>query len=116
MQVDRYEEYPKMRELIQRKDNLVAQRATPAFFMQVDYPPCPPCLHTWARPGLKFLILMLLPTQNPSLQGSSISFMHGGLMVAQDGKETPKDFQHTLLRNARIHEKLVEPCRPIYGS
>ena len=36
-QVDRYEEYPKMRELIHRKDSLVAQRATPAYFMQVFY-------------------------------------------------------------------------------
>ena len=33
-QVDRYEEYPKMRELIQRKDSLVAQRATPPYFIQ----------------------------------------------------------------------------------
>lgn len=35
LQVDRYEEYPKMRELIQRKDSLVAQRATPPYFIQV---------------------------------------------------------------------------------
>lgn len=49
MQVDRYEEYPKMRELIHRKDSLVAQRATPAYFMQVIPFPHPrqqsPVLH-----------------------------------------------------------------------
>ncbi|CAL8465627.1 g5163 [Coccomyxa elongata] len=34
--VDRYEEYPKMRELIQRKDDLVAQRATPPYYLNAD--------------------------------------------------------------------------------
>lgn len=38
VQVDRYEEYPKMRELIQRKDDLVAQRATPPYYLNVSYP------------------------------------------------------------------------------
>ena len=37
-QMDRYEEYPKMRELIQRKDDLVAQRATPPYFLKVPQP------------------------------------------------------------------------------
>lgn len=37
IQVDRYEEYPKMRELIQRKDDLVAQRATPPYYLNVSY-------------------------------------------------------------------------------
>ena len=36
LQVDRYEEYPKMRELIQRKDDLVAQRATPPYYLNVN--------------------------------------------------------------------------------
>ena len=36
LQVDRYEEYPKMRELIQRKDDLVAQRATPPYYLNVS--------------------------------------------------------------------------------
>jgi hypothetical protein len=35
MQVDRYEEYPKMSELVRRKDELVAQRATPPYYMKV---------------------------------------------------------------------------------
>ena len=36
MQVDRYEEYPKMRELTQRKDDLVAKRATPPYYLNVS--------------------------------------------------------------------------------
>ncbi len=35
-QMDRYEEYPKMRELIQRKDDLVAQKATPPYYLNVS--------------------------------------------------------------------------------
>lgn len=34
-QSDRFEEYPKMRELVMRKDQLVAQRATPPFYLNV---------------------------------------------------------------------------------
>ena len=62
-----------MRELIQRKDSLVAQRATPAFFMQVDHPPpCPPtCLDPWAGPALGAFMLLLLPTKIPSLSISA---------------------------------------------
>ncbi|KAK9828073.1 hypothetical protein WJX81_008698 [Elliptochloris bilobata] len=33
---DRFEEYPKMRELVIRKDQLVAQRATPPFYLKAD--------------------------------------------------------------------------------
>jgi hypothetical protein len=36
LQMDRYEEYPKMRELIQRKDDLVAQKATPPYYLNVN--------------------------------------------------------------------------------
>ena len=35
MQTDRYEEYPKLRELVVRKDELVRHRATPPYFMKV---------------------------------------------------------------------------------
>ncbi len=34
-QSDRFGEYPKMRELVMRKDQLVAQRTTPPFYLKV---------------------------------------------------------------------------------
>lgn len=80
VQVDRYEEYPKMRELIQRKDSLVAQRATPAFFMQVNYPAFPPsCLDPCARPALSVPLLMLLPTKIPSLSAATCMIIHASV-------------------------------------
>lgn len=36
MQVDRYEEYPKMSELIKKKDDMAAQRATPPYYIKVS--------------------------------------------------------------------------------
>ncbi|GAQ87453.1 Methyltransferase [Klebsormidium nitens] len=33
---DRFEEYPKLKELIQRKDRLIAERATPPMYLQMD--------------------------------------------------------------------------------
>lgn len=36
LQTDRYEEYPKLKELVNRKDNLVAMRATPPYYLKVD--------------------------------------------------------------------------------
>ena len=35
MQTDRYEEYPKLKELVNRKDDLVAVRATPPYYLKV---------------------------------------------------------------------------------
>ena len=35
MQTDRYEEYPKLKELVIRKDELVAVRATPPYYLKV---------------------------------------------------------------------------------
>lgn len=37
MQTDRYEEYPKLRELIQRKDDLAEARATPPYYLKVSF-------------------------------------------------------------------------------
>ena len=50
-QLDRYEEYPKMRELIQRKDDLVAQRATPPYFLKVTPARSPKMAHINAIAG-----------------------------------------------------------------
>ena len=35
LQTDRYAEYPKLKELVERKDGLIAARATPPFFLKV---------------------------------------------------------------------------------
>ena len=35
LQTDRYAEYPKLKELVERKDGLIASRATPPAFLQV---------------------------------------------------------------------------------
>jgi hypothetical protein len=36
VQTDRYEEYPKLKELVQRKDELVSVRATPPYYLKVN--------------------------------------------------------------------------------
>lgn len=35
LQTDRYAEYPKLKELVERKDGLIATRATPPMFLKV---------------------------------------------------------------------------------
>lgn len=39
LQTDRYEEYPKLKELVQRKDELVSMRATPPYYLKASNPP-----------------------------------------------------------------------------
>ena len=46
-QSDRFGEYPKMRELVVRKDQLVAQRATPPFYLKARWR-----LQMGATPGM----------------------------------------------------------------
>lgn len=40
LQTDRYAEYPKLKELVERKDGLIAARATPPFFLKVGLLHC----------------------------------------------------------------------------
>lgn len=36
LQTDRYEEYPKLKELVLRKDELIAARATPPYYLKAS--------------------------------------------------------------------------------
>ncbi|KAK9918982.1 hypothetical protein WJX75_008465 [Coccomyxa subellipsoidea] len=56
--MDRYEEYPKMRELIQRKDDLVAQKATPPYYLNADLKELKLSVATF---GTKFDVVLVDP-------------------------------------------------------
>ena len=43
--MDRYSEYPKLKTLVERKDGLIASRATPPAFLQVFHVFYPELLH-----------------------------------------------------------------------
>ena len=38
LQMDRYEEYPKLKELVMRKDEMVSARATPPYYLKAHPP------------------------------------------------------------------------------
>ena len=115
VQVDRYEEYPKMRELIQRKDSLVAQRATPAFFMQVNYPAFPPtCLKPLGKTcPIRFHAYAAAHKDSVSLSSDmhDISCIRAS-RVATMGRSS---IFKTPCSSSPL-EKLLSPCRLICGS
>ena len=51
LQTDRYEEYPKLKELVMRKDEMVSVRATPPYYLKAH----PPLVYRAALPGLPLL-------------------------------------------------------------
>lgn len=55
---DRYAEYPKLKELVERKDGLIASRATPPAFLQADLHELPLSVDTF---GTKFDVVLIDP-------------------------------------------------------
>lgn len=59
---DRFEEYPKLRELIKLKDELIATTATPPMYLKCD-------LKVWCQPLCKTTTTMIILNQHVSPKG-----------------------------------------------
>lgn len=57
-QTDRYEEYPKLKELITRKDELVRARASPPYYLKANLKDLPLSVDTF---GTKFDVILVDP-------------------------------------------------------